>query len=243
MRNLQHVELLLGTRGLTSFQVVHPAAQVVSMAAAAQDAEVGDGTNLVVPFSGELLKLAEELLRTGLHTPEIVQGYELAYDECARIFPELEVDRVKDVRDPVEMARAIEPVVAAKNAGVEGILSKIIAEACCAALPPGPEPPVLKVDRLRIAKLRGGDVASSTMMKGMIAMRPSETKVQRLGRSKVAVFNCGVEMATTETKGTVPIRTAEELINYNKSEEQALEVIVIDIAASGVKLVISGGSV
>jgi len=224
-------------------EVVHPAAQMVSMAAAAQDVEVGDGTNLVVSFSGELLKLAEELLRTGLHTSEIVQGYELAYDECVRVFPELEVDRVKNVRDPVEMARAIEPVVAAKHEGVEGILSKIIAEACCAVLPPGPEPPVLKADQVRIAKLRGGDVASSTMMKGMIVMRPSETTVQQLGRSKVAVFNCGVEMATTETKGTVLIRTAEELINYNKSEEQALEVIVKDIAASGVKLVISGGSV
>merc|ERR1711871_1807367 len=62
-------------------------------------------------------------------------------------------------------------------------------------------------------------------------------------RSKVVAFNCGVEMATTETKGTVLIRTADELINYNKSEERALEAIVKEIADSGVKLVISGGSV
>ena len=40
------------------------------------------------------------------------------------------------------------------------------------------------------------------MMKGMIVMRPSETTVQQLeDRSKVVAFNCGVEMATTETKG------------------------------------------
>ena len=82
------------------------------------------------------------------------------------------------------------------------------------------------------------------MMKGMIVMRPSETTVQQLeDRSKVVAFNCGVEMATTETKGTVLIRTADELINYNKSEERALEAIVKEIADSGVKLVISGGSV
>merc|ERR1712216_257640 len=36
---------------------------------------------------------------------------------------------------------------------------------------------------------------------------------------------------------------ADELINYNKSEERALEAIVKEIADSGVKLVISGGSV
>ena len=116
-------------------EVVHPAAQMVSMASAAQDSEVGDGTNLVVSFSGELLKLAEELLRTGLHTSEIVQGYELAYAECVRVLPELEVARVKNVRDAAEVAKAIEPVVAAKHEGVEGILSKVIADACVAVLP------------------------------------------------------------------------------------------------------------
>ena len=40
-------------------EVVHPAAQMVSMARPRRT-EVGDGTNLVVSFSGELLKLAEE---------------------------------------------------------------------------------------------------------------------------------------------------------------------------------------
>ena len=135
-------------------EVVHPAAQMVSMASAAQDSEVGDGTNLVVSFSGELLKLAEELLRTGLHTSEIVQGYELAYAECVRVLPELEVARVKNVRDAAEVAKAIEPVVAAKHEGVEGILSKVIADACVAVLPPAPEAPILKADQVRIAKLR-----------------------------------------------------------------------------------------
>merc|ERR1719352_1052677 len=78
----------------------------------------------------------------------------------------------------------------------------------------------------------------------MIVMRPSETTVQNLAsRAKVAVFNCGLEMAQTETKGTVLIRTADELMNYNKTEERALEKVVKEIADSGAKLVVSGGSV
>jgi len=225
-------------------EVVHPAAQMVSMAAAAQDSEVGDGTNLVVSFAGELLKLAEELLRTGLHTSEIVSGYELAYAKVVELLPTLEVARVEDVRDVAALAAAIEPVVAAKHEGVEKILSAKIAEACAAVMPHAPEAPSMRADQVRIAKLRGGDVAESTMMKGMIVMRPSETTVQMLpGRSKVAIFNCGLEMAQTETKGTVLIRTAEELMNYNKTEERALEQVVKEIAESGAKLVISGGSV
>mmetsp|Transcript_6129 Transcript_6129/g.18103 ORF Transcript_6129/g.18103 Transcript_6129/m.18103 type:complete len:541 (-) Transcript_6129:57-1679(-) len=225
-------------------EVVHPAAQMISLAAAAQDSEVGDGTNLVVSFAGELLKLAEELLRTGLHTSEIVAGYEMAYAECSRILPELVVKSVKDPRDVAELAAAIEPALMSKQEGSERVLSKVVAECCTAVMPPPPAAPTLKLDQVRIAKLRGGDVAESAAMKGMIVMRPSETTVRHLeGTVKVAVYNCGLEMAQTETKGTVLIRTADELINYNKTEERALEAVVKEIADAGVKLVISGGSV
>ena len=217
-------------------EVVHPAAQMVSMASAAQDSEVGDGTNLVVSFSGELLKLAEELLRTGLHTSEIVQGYELAYAECVRVLPELEVARVKNVRDAAEVAKAIEPVVAAKHEGrrrhpVQGNsrrMCRCVTPRARSAHPQGRPGPHRQTQRRRRR-------VQLTMMKGMIVMRPSETTVQQLeDRSKVVAFNCGVEMATTETKGTVLIRTADELINYNKSEGAGLEAIVKEIADSAV---------
>ncbi|KAH8061975.1 hypothetical protein JL722_3935 [Aureococcus anophagefferens] len=202
-------------------EVVHPAAQMISLAAAAQDSEIGDGTNLVVSFAGELLKLAEDLLRTGLHTSEIVAGYELAYAECVKILPELVCDSVKSGRDAAEVAKVLEPVIAAKHDGVQNCLAKLI----------------------RMAKLRGGDVRESSVMKGLIVMRPSETTIQALAESKVAVFNCGLEMAQTETKGTVLIRSADELLNYNKTEERALEKVVKEIADSGARLVVSGGSV
>ena len=39
---------------------------------------MGDGTNLVIMLAGELLRKAEELIRLGLKTSDIVQGYERA---------------------------------------------------------------------------------------------------------------------------------------------------------------------
>jgi T-complex protein 1 subunit theta len=39
---------------------------------------MGDATNLVMIFAGELLKKAEGLLLMGLHPSEVIQGYELA---------------------------------------------------------------------------------------------------------------------------------------------------------------------
>lgn len=39
---------------------------------------MGDATNLVIVLTGELLKKAEDLLRMGLKTSDIVLGYEKA---------------------------------------------------------------------------------------------------------------------------------------------------------------------
>ena len=63
---------------LRELEVVHPAAKLIVMACQQQEAEMGDCTNLVIVFAGELLKKAEELLRMGLKTTEISQGYEKA---------------------------------------------------------------------------------------------------------------------------------------------------------------------
>jgi len=38
---------------------------------------MGDATNFVLIFAGELLKMAEPLLVMGLHPSEVIQGYEL----------------------------------------------------------------------------------------------------------------------------------------------------------------------
>jgi T-complex protein 1 subunit theta len=78
-------------------EVAHPAAKLVVLAAQAQEAEIGDGTNLVrarvcavgasalltllpqvISLAGELLSFAEELIRDGLHPSEILEGYKKA---------------------------------------------------------------------------------------------------------------------------------------------------------------------
>jgi T-complex protein 1 subunit theta len=55
--------------------VEHPAAKILIHAAAMQEREIGDGSNLVVIFGGELLKKAETLIKMGIHTADIVIGF------------------------------------------------------------------------------------------------------------------------------------------------------------------------
>lgn len=79
---VNHLERLFVTSDAATIiresEVVHPAAKLLVMASQQQEAEMGDGTNLVLIFAGELLKKAEILITMGLHPSEIIQGYEIA---------------------------------------------------------------------------------------------------------------------------------------------------------------------
>jgi T-complex protein 1 subunit theta len=86
---INHLEKLFVTNDaatiIRELDVVHPAAKLMVMASQQQESELGDNTNLVIVFAGELLQKAADLLKLGLHPSEIVQGYELARDRALAI--------------------------------------------------------------------------------------------------------------------------------------------------------------
>lgn len=70
------------TRPPLRLDVAHPIAKLLVLASQQQEAELGDGSALVVMLAGELLHKAEYLITMGLHPSEILQGYELARDKA-----------------------------------------------------------------------------------------------------------------------------------------------------------------
>jgi T-complex protein 1 subunit theta len=99
------------------------------------------------------------------------------------------------------------------------------------------------MDSVRIAKCRGGNVKMSACIKGMVVLRDAEGIVKKATDAKVIVFGCGIEAAQSEAKGTVLLKNASELLNYNKSEEKKMEEMIEGVAATGVKVVIANGSI
>ena len=77
---------------LRELDVVHPAAKLVVMASQQQEAELGDATNMVIVLCGEMLKKAEELLRMGLKTSDVVQGFERAQKEALKCLDRKSLD-------------------------------------------------------------------------------------------------------------------------------------------------------
>lgn len=94
-----------------------------------------------------------------------------------------------------------------------------------------------------MTKILGGSVLDSHVLRGLIVTRNVEGSINRLENPRICVFNAPLDPQSQETKGTVLIKNANELLNYTKSEEELAEKIVKGIADAGVNLIVAGGSV
>ncbi|KIK93916.1 hypothetical protein PAXRUDRAFT_33806 [Paxillus rubicundulus Ve08.2h10] len=226
---------------IREIEVVHPAAKLLVMASQAQESEMGDATNTVLIFAGELLKKSENLLVMGLHPSEVIQGYELA---CKKALAELETLSTSNLPSPFtksSLAEALKPVIASKQYGFEDTLSALVAEAALAVMLKNPKN--FNVDNVRVVKIMGGNLAGSRVVQGMVFGREPEGNIKKVTKAKVAVFTSALDIAQTETKGTVLIKNANEMLNFTRGEEKHLEKIFKEIADSGVKIIIAGSSV
>ncbi|RPA87738.1 T-complex protein 1 [Ascobolus immersus RN42] len=226
---------------LRELEVVHPAAKLLVMASQQQENEMGDATNFVMVFAGELLKLAEDLLRLGLHPSEIVSGYEKAMNFALKALDELVVDKVKDIRNAEELTKAIRTVIGSKQFGNEDILAPLVAEAILMVLPKNPTQ--FNVDNIRVVKIMGGGLMDSKVIKGMVFAREPESTTKKATKAKVAVFSCPIDIGQTETKGTVLLHNAQEMLDFTKGEETQLEQIIKEIYDSGVRVVVAGSTI
>jgi T-complex protein 1 subunit eta len=76
--NKDHTVTNDGATIVDLFDVVHPAARIMSDIAKAQDEEVGDGTTSVVLICGEILKAARTFVEEGMSPQIIIKAYKKA---------------------------------------------------------------------------------------------------------------------------------------------------------------------
>ncbi|KAF3531913.1 hypothetical protein DY000_02043944 [Brassica cretica] len=146
-----------------------------------------------------------------------------------------------DVRDKDEVVSRMRAAVASKQFGQEEIICSLVADACIQVCPKNPTN--FNVDNVRVAKLLGGGLQNSCIVRGMVLKSDAVGSIKRMEKAKVAVFAGGVDTTATETKGTVLIHSAEQLENYAKTEEAKVEELIKAVAESGAKVIVSGGSV
>jgi len=223
--------------------VYHPSAKLAVMASQMQEAEIGDGTNLVLILCGEFLQNAETLLEKGLHISEIIAGFTKAGKKALEILEgkDLEVKKIESVTNVDLVAQGIKSAIASKQYGYESMLAPLIAKACIEVLPQDIR--TFNVDNVRSCKILGGGVLDTSLVKGFVLNRGVEGTIKHAKGVKVAVFSGGFESVKPETKDTLLITSADQLMNYAKSEELATEKIIKEIESSGAKVVVCGGTI
>ena len=228
---------------VNELEIVHPAVKLLITASKQQEFEMGDNTNVVIILAGELLNIAEKLIHTGLSVTEIIQGYNMANKYVMETIEKLVVDNVESNTETEQLKKVIKPVIAAKQYGNEDAISKLVIDAVKLIMNPK-RPQAFNVDNVRVVKIMGASLSSSQVIKGMVFPREPEGHVKNITtKSKVVVFNCPIDISTTETKGTVLLHNAQEMLDFSKGEEQQLDQMCKEISDSGVKVVVAGANV
>lgn len=226
---------------ITELEVMHPAAKLIVMAAKAQEKECGDGTNFVVSLGGELLLRAEELLKEGIHASDVLKGYELARNKALDFLEPLGCWQCSDVTSVEQLTKCVKTAISSKQLGFEGPLAKLVAEACVKVMPPVPSK--FEVDNVRVTKVQGGAMTGSFVVEGMAIAQSTRGVETCKEKTKVAVYAEGIEMTGTETKGTVLLENADQLMNFTKGEEARMDEFIKSIRDCGVGVVVSGGAI
>ncbi|XP_065838153.1 T-complex protein 1 subunit theta-like [Oscarella lobularis] len=222
-------------------EVEHPAAKLIVMASEMQEQEVGDGTNFVLVFAGALLSMAEDLLRMGLSVAEVISGYEMASEKALEILPGLTCSTTENMKDEAAVTAAVKTAVASKQYGNEDFLAGIIAKACVSVMPS--DSSRFNVDNIRVQKILGSGVLQSSVIRGMVFKREVEGDVTKVTDAKIVVYSCALDAMQTETKGTVLIKTAKELLDLSKGEEDVVEKQIKAIVDAGCNVVVTGSTV
>ena len=224
-------------------EVQHPAAKLLVLACKMQEEECGDATNFVVTFAGELLSHAENLIRMGLHPSQIVIGYEQAMKRALALLLEerLIAYKVEDPRDQEQVSKALYASISSKVPNYSKFLADLVAKACIHSTPDNPKN--FDIDNIRVIHILGSAIEDSTFLRGFLIKRSVEGCIDRMIKPRIAIYSCPLDTMYAETKGTVLIQNATELLNYSKGEEDLAEKFVQKLVNANINVAVTGGTI
>lgn len=219
---------------LSEAEIQHPAAKMLVTASQMMAEQVGDGTNFVLVFAGELLRRATDLIRAGINTKDIVSGYQKALDEALNILPKLKVKNSINFKDKESVRLALRSSISSHQYLDKDHLSSLVAEACISTY----NSDKFNVDNVRVAKALGGSVSDSFVVEGFAIPREVVGTIRKMEKVKLALFQTSFDFAETDTKMNTVFTSGTEIEKFSISEETRMNELVKSIADKGVNVVV-----
>lgn len=216
--------------------VDHPAAKLIVTYAEQQKRLMGDGSGWVALMTGELLTLAEGLLRIGLTPGQVIEGYRQAGIKALEL-----LSRQHFIGD---LDRILKAALTSKQAGQTELLMTLVKQTLEIIKPRPDAASILgpTLENVRFVKILGGFLHQSSVFQGMVFCREPEGSIKSVKNAKVAIYSCPIGAGRTEAKGTVLFSSAQEMLGFGPGEERIIQDQIRAIAQSGVKAIISGDS-
>eukprot|EP00177_Eucheuma_denticulatum_P000963 GFKZ01001744.1.p1 GENE.GFKZ01001744.1~~GFKZ01001744.1.p1 ORF type:complete len:545 (-),score=111.86 GFKZ01001744.1:937-2571(-) len=214
-----------GATILRLLEVEHPAAKVLTELAAQQDEEVGDGTTSVVILAAELLRRANDLVRSKIHPTNIIAGYRLAMREGCKYLRD-------NLATPVDKLGKECLINAARTSLSSKILGsaeslKFATMAVDAVL--AVKTPALggkykyPIDAIHVLKAQGKSAKDSELLPGyaLNKTRSSQLMPRRVAPAKIACLDVDLRRAKMKLGVSVLIEDPEQL---GKAQDKELDI-------------------
>eukprot|EP00656_Telonema_subtile_P017098 TRINITY_DN190_c0_g1_i2.p1 TRINITY_DN190_c0_g1~~TRINITY_DN190_c0_g1_i2.p1 ORF type:complete len:509 (-),score=127.04 TRINITY_DN190_c0_g1_i2:267-1793(-) len=218
-----------GSHLLSSMQIQHPTAQLISRAASAQDDVVGDGTSSTVVFIGELLKQAQRYLTEGVHPRLIADGFDVAKALALEFLDKFKI--TKDCQDRELLTSAARTSLRTKvSEELCGILTDIVVDAVLTIQQEGVAIDSHMVE-LQALKHRLG--VDTRLVKGLVLDHGPRHPDMPTRVENAYIFACSLEMEyeKTEVNSSWQYNTADQRESQILAERRVVDSVVEKVIA------------
>jgi T-complex protein 1 subunit gamma len=221
-----------GNAILREVDVVHPTAKSMIELCRAQDEEVGDGTTSVMVLCGEMMGVAEPLLKKSLHPTVIVNGYMEALQLVQSILEEIAIPIDTSKKDV--MLDLIQASVGTKFVSRWGtMISELALAAARTVMIENPNGKI-EVDLKRYArveKIPGGELEECEVLQGVMFNKDvTHHKMRRdIKNPRVILIDCPLEYKKNESNTNVEITNEQDWEAMLMQEEEEVQKLCDDI--------------
>ncbi|MFW9928546.1 MAG: thermosome subunit alpha [Candidatus Thorarchaeota archaeon] len=224
-----------GATILKEMDVAHPIAKFVVELAKSQDDEVGDGTTSVVVLTGEMLKVAEELINQGIHPTILVEGFRIAQEEAIKFLDEIST-KVKPTDTPTLKKLAATSMGSKIVSTSSDYLSELIVKAVQAVTVGGN----VDLDDIKVEKKSGGAISDSELIEGIVLDKEvvHPAMPHDVEEAKILLLDDALEISKTEIDAELSIRSPDQIKGFLDREQGMLKDMANSIQELGANVVL-----
>ncbi|KAJ1837554.1 chaperonin-containing T-complex alpha subunit Cct1, partial [Coemansia sp. RSA 2708] len=232
-------EVTISNDGATILQLLeveHPAGKILVKLAQQQDTEVGDGTTSVVIIAAELLRRANELIKSHIHPATVIAGYRLACKEANRFIADQMAQRVEKLGTEALVNVAM-TTISSKILGTYGtFFAQMAVDALQAVRTQDARGKArYPVAAVNVLKVKGASARESSYFTGYALYRPFTGAAMKraVANPKIAVIDFDITKTRMKLGVNIVIDNPESLEAIRKREA--------DISTERVRMLLDAG--